>query len=238
MKSNIATFPNGSCDVFDLKLGLFNLIIADPPYGKIVNEEWDDQWTYDDYLLLGFKIKSLLQEGGSAFIWGGIGTQGNRPFFKFLSSVEEETGLKIQNVITWSKKRAYGKKKDYLFTREEVVWLVNGDEPSTFNIPYLEEKRTCPSMNPKYPAKSDFKRRTNVWTDVTEVLRGKKHLCEKPERLAEVIIQTHSNPGEEVLDLFSGSGNVSVVADRLGRRFVAVEGKMETYSSIVNRLAA
>lgn len=241
MNVNIKTFPNGKVilgDVFDVKLGHFPLIIADPPYGNIVDEEWDNKWTYDDYLLLAFKIESLLEEGGSAFVWGGIGKQGNRQFFKFLASVEEETGLKIQNMITWSKKRAYGKKNDYLFTREEVVWLVKGDKPKTFNIPLLDIKRGYAGYSEKYPAKSEFKRRTNVWTDITEVLRGKKHICEKPERLAEVIIETHSNPGEEVLDLFSGSGNVSLVAERIGRRFVAVEGHKQTFNDIVQRLAA
>lgn len=241
MKNNIIKLNNGSIilgDVFDLNLGLFPLIIADPPYGNIVDEDWDQEWTYEDYLLLAFRIEELLEEGGSAFVWGGIGRVGDRQFFKFLANVEEETDLKIQNVITWSKKRAYGKKSDYLFTREEVVWLVKGDKPKTFNIPLLDVKRGYAGYSKKYPAKSEFKRRTNVWTDITEVLRGKKHICEKPERLAEVIIETHSNPGEEVLDLFSGSGNVSVVAERLGRRFVAVEGKAQTYYSIVERFAA
>jgi len=235
-------FPNGVAiqgNVLDPQVlsGHYPLIIADPPYGKIVNEEWDD-WGYDEYIHLAHLIRGALTEGGSAYVWGGVGKREYRPFFKFLANVEEETGLNLRNVITWGKKRAYGKKDDYLFTREEIAWFVNGDKPAMFNIPLLDVKRGYAGYNAKYPAKSEFKRRTNVWTDITEVMRNKKHIAEKPVRLAEVMIETHTNPGDTVLDLFSGSGNVSVVAERLGRRFVAVEGNKSTFDEIVERLAA
>jgi DNA modification methylase len=220
-----------------LKLAKYPLIIADPPYGKILDEDWDD-WGYDEYIQLAVICRDLLVNGGSAYIWGGIGKPGNRTFFKFLAHVESETGLALRNVITWSKKRAYGKKDDYLFTREEIAWLVNGDKPSVFHIPLLDVERGYAGYSQKYPAKSKFKRRTNVWTDVTEVLRNKKHVAEKPERLAEIMIETHTDPGDTVLDLFSGSGNVSAAAERLGRRFVAVERDKHTFASLVGRLAA
>jgi site-specific DNA-methyltransferase (adenine-specific) len=213
----------------------YPLIIADPPYGDIVKEKWDN-WGYKEYIELAKVIEKALTKGGSAYVWGGIGKYKNRTFFKFLANVEEETNLHLRNVITWNKKRAYGKSDDYLFTREEVAWLVNGDNPEIFNIPLLDEKRGYAGYNAKYPAKSEYKRRTNVWTDITEVFSGKKHKCEKPEKLAEVMINTHTNPGDEVLDLFAGSGNTSVVASRLGRRFVAVENDEMVCKLLLERL--
>ena len=213
----------------------YPLIIADPPYGDIVKEKWDN-WGYKEYIELAKVIEKALTKGGSAYVWGGIGKYKNRTFFKFLANVEEETNLHLRNVITWNKKRAYGKSDDYLFTREEVAWLVNGDNPEIFNIPLLDEKRGYAGYNAKYPAKSEYKRRTNVWTDITEVFSGKKHKCEKPEKLAEVMINTHTNPGDEVLDLFAGSGNTSLVASRLGRRFVAVENDEMVCKLLLERL--
>ena len=215
-------------------LDLFPLIIADPPYGGILSEDWDT-WTSIEYLKLAIIVKDLLVKGGSAYIWGGVGTFRNRPFFEFMSVVEVETGMYLRP-ITWNKKRAYGKKDDYLFTREEIAWLIKGEHPSIFHIPLLGVKRGYEGYDSRYPAKSEYKRRTNVWTDITEVMRGKKHVAEKPERLAEVMIETHTNPGDTVLDLFSGSANVSVVARRMGRKFVAVEGHKETFDKIVERL--
>lgn len=213
----------------------YPLIIADPPYGDIVKEKWDN-WGYKEYIELAKVIEKSLTKGGSAYVWGGVGKYKNRTFFKFLANVEEETNLHLRNVITWNKKRAYGKLDDYLFTREEVAWLVNGDKPAIFNIPLLDEKRGYAGYNAKYPAKSEYKRRTNVWTDITEVFSGKKHKCEKPEKLAEVMIKTHTNPGDEVLDLFAGSGNTSLAAYRLGRKFMAVENDDGVCKMLLERL--
>lgn len=247
MVLNTVKFPYGTVicgDVLDpnlfrkyqLESSGYPLVIADPPYGQILkNTNWDN-WTSEEYLHLSEVIKNLLSYGGSAYVWGGIGKRGNRPFFEFLASVENHSGLNLKNVITWKKRRAYGKSDDYLFTREEIAWLVKGEKPAVFNVPYLDEKRGYAGYSSKYPAKSEYKRRTNVWTDVTEILRGKKHIAEKPERLAEVMIETHTKPGDVVVDLLSGSGNVSVVAKRMGRRFIAVEGDRETFESILQRL--
>lgn len=220
------------CDVFEYESDPVELIIADPPYGRIVSDAWDKDWEADDYIRLARKCESLLVDGGSALIWGGIGKPGDRVFLEFLSRAEGETGLTMRNLVTWAKKRAYGKSNDYLFVREECAWFVKGDLPRVFNVPLLDVERGYDGYNKKYPAKSKFKRRTNVWSDITEVMRGKKHKCEKPVRLAEVLIGTHSVPGDTVLDLFAGSGNVSVVAESMGRTAVAVEGDPETLEKI------
>jgi adenine-specific DNA-methyltransferase len=52
----------------------------------------------------------------------------------------------------------------------------------------------------------------------------------KPERLMERIIRIGSNPGDLVLDCFSGSGTTAAVAHKLGRRWVTVELKPATVS--------
>lgn len=44
---------------------------------------------------------------------------------------------------------------------------------------------------------------------------------QKPEALLERIILASSNPGDLVADFFCGSGTTSIVASRLGRRFIA-----------------
>ena len=84
-------------------------------------------------------------------------------------------------------------------------------------------KRGYAGYNKDYPAKSEFLRRTNVWTDVTELFRGKIHPAEKPSRLAEIMIETSSLPGEWVLDPFAGSGSTGVAAANLGRPCLLIE---------------
>jgi len=107
------------------------------------------------------------------YVWGGYGKPGFRPFFEYAHRVESETDMKIANLITWQKRRAYGVQHNYLSTREEFLYMVKGDikRPAVFNVPYLDTKRGYTGYNAKYPAKSEFYRRNNVWTDITEILR-------------------------------------------------------------------
>lgn len=212
------------------------LIYGDPPYGRIVSNEWDKSVSSNDYLDWTKEALKFLAKGGSLYYWGGIGRKEDRVFFDYLARVEKETGMRLANIITWSKRRAYGKRDDYLFTREELAWLVNGDKPRTFNIPYLDKERGYAGYNKDYPAKSKFLRRTNVWTDITELFKGKVHIAEKPSKLAEIPISVHTKPGEIVMDPFAGSGSTGLAARKLGRRFILVEQDPNNFDIIVNRL--
>jgi DNA modification methylase len=49
------------------------------------------------------------------------------------------------------------------------------------------------------------------------------HTCQMPERLLGRIIEACSNPGELVLDPFTGSGTTLAVAKKMGRRFIGFE---------------
>ena len=171
----------------------------------MVSNDWDKGITADDYMRWTNDCLTYLAKGASLYMWGGIGKPHNRIFFEWLSKVEDETSMTLRNLITWKKRRAYGKKDDYLFTREECAWLVNGEKPKTFNIPLLNEERGYAGFNPDYPAKSKFLRRTNVWTDINELFKGKEHVAQKPERLAEIMIETHTRKGDIVMDPFAGS---------------------------------
>ena len=213
----------GDCFELTEKLaGTVDLIVCDPPYGEILDEPWD----HECYGRLGKLVEKLLVPRGTAYVWGGVGTYKNRPFLRWLSEVEDETSLRLHNLITWGKKRAYGKADNYLFTREECAMLVKtgvaggdrNDKPKTFNIPLLDKLRGYAGYSAKYPAKSAYLRRTNVWSDITELFRGKIHAAEKPSKLAEIMIRTSSSPGDLVVDLFAGSGSTGVAARAVGDR--------------------
>jgi DNA modification methylase len=218
------------------------LIASDPPYGNIVDESWDKtKMTDDQFADWMMKWTALWREalppGGAFYVWGGLGVPGFRPFIKYLTLAESED-FQLSNVITWSKKRAYGVKHNYLYTREELAYFVKGDakKPRTFNIPLLDTKRGYSGYNPQYPAKSEFYRRTNVWTDVTEIFRGKNHPTQKAQRVVEIPIEVHTNPGEYVVDLFGGAGTTAHAARKLGRKFVLIEKDPQIYASMIDHL--
>jgi DNA modification methylase len=197
---------------------LFPLIICDPPYGEITNEAWDIA-AYNKWML---RCVEQSAEDATIAMWGGVGKYKHRPLLEFAASVERDfPGWEIMNWITWAKKRAYGVQDNYLFTREECLILTRGKP--TFNIPLLPTIRPYAGYNAKYPAKSEFYRRTNVWSDVTEILRGKVHPTQKPDALYEILIATHSNEGDTIYDPGAGSCTTMRAARKLKRRFVCVE---------------
>ena len=49
------------------------------------------------------------------------------------------------------------------------------------------------------------------------------HPCQKPLDITKKLIQTHSNRGEKVLDMFMGSGTTGVACVNAGREFIGIE---------------
>ena len=259
MSIYVANFPHGiaihgefpSQDVLNLiektikesEFGKLLLTNIDPPYGKVTDEDFDEYDKDMDLVNELVKVARIIQSwtvgGGALYVWGGIGQPGFRPFYKFMLECEQSTEWNLANHITWKKKRAYGIQHNYIFTREELAYFIKGDikKPFIFNIPLLEEKRGYAGYNAKYPAKSEYYRRTNVWTDITEIMRGKIVETQKPERVIEIPIEIHTGkPEHYVLDVYAGSGTTAIAALNKNRKFIVVERKQETYNKLIDRI--
>lgn len=246
------TFPDPAVLALIAKYaGPLPLVIADPPYGRIVDRAWDriidDDVTFCEWMINWTKkLEALSLPGAALYVWGGVGVPRNgdtppfRPFLRYLVEAELQTGYNLSTPITWKKKRAYGIQWGYLFTREELAFFILGDhkKPRKFTVPLLETKRGYAGYDVKYPAKSEFLRRSNVWDDITEIMRGKTHINQKPLRLMEIPIEIHTEPGEWVLDPFAGSGTTAFAARKLGRKFVVVEEDPVEFDKIIAGLAA
>lgn len=64
---------------------------------------------------------------------------------------------------------------------------------------------------------------TDVWNFPSVRPYKNKHPAEKPLNLLEHAIKSTTNPGDIVLDCFSGSGNMAIAAQNVGRRAVLME---------------
>lgn len=79
---------------------------------------------------------------------------------------------------------------------------------------------------------------TDVWDDIDFYRdRGKRiHPTQKPLSLIERLILTSSNPGDNVLDIFSGSGTTGVACKLHGREFLGCEINPEYYQASQERI--
>lgn len=98
---------------------------------------------------------------------------------------------------------------------------------------WIKEKRILiPSKGktPRYKRYLDEVKGTkigNIWTDIFPInSQAKDNLgypTQKPLALLERIIQSSSNPGEVVLDPFSGCGTCIAAAQKLGRQWIGID---------------
>jgi DNA modification methylase len=224
-----------NCDALQLIKQLssesVDLFLFDPPYYDTVGQKWDKQWkSVADYVVwfrdLAWAAKAALKPHGSFIFFGGLGNHGFRPFWSVCQMLEDGDGaiFHCRNVITWKKRRAYGKQFDYLFCREEIAWYSMSAERTevTFNIPYTDVKRGYAGFNKKYPAKSEYKRVSNVWDDIPELMRPERE-TQKPVTLLERLVLTHSNVDDLIVDPFAGTGTTGEAALKHGRRFIGCD---------------
>jgi len=98
------------------------------------------------------------------------------------------------------------------------------------------------SDDPKHATKSGneytdtgTRNKRDVWTVGTKPFKG-AHFAVMPEALVEPCILAGSRPGDTILDPFTGSGTVGLVALKHGRHFVGTELNPEYAQIAVNRI--
>ncbi len=219
----------------------FAMAALDPPYSNIVKQGWD---RIDAYELPGLlrrlfdELAELALPGAHAWLWGAVGKPKQRAFYKTVIGIEEDGKWQGAEQITWEKKRAYGTDWQCLLNREECFRFVLGDikKPRVYNVQYSDRVRPYKGFNKKYPAKSEYYRLTQIWNHASDMGQNKPHQCHKPKPLCVSQIAATTNPGDLVLDLFSGSGEMSVVAREMDRPFVAYEFDDKEFDKLYERL--
>lgn len=272
-----------------LKVGVYDLVIADPPYFKVVNEKWDYQWsTLQDYL--GWTERWLkiahdrLRFGGSLFLFG---------YFRSLAHVlriAEEHGFELRQQIIIDKgmKSVAGRKTStyrmFPNVTESVLFFIKdnkkvikpllkgraeelGLKPKQINERLGVKSNgggmwsiyTGKNMCEQFPTRETWGKLmgvlemdlsyekyaqtfnpamglTDVWSDFDFYANNRIHPTEKPYRLIERLILATTNPGDRVLDPFSGSGISGLVAAEHGRRADLCEIDAEYASASVSRM--
>ncbi len=145
--------------------------------------------------------------------------------------------FKIRNRITWEREKGRGALKNWKNCSEDI-WFCTVSNDFTFNVDSVKLKRkVIAPYKSKNGQPKDWERSevgdfrltfpSNLWTDLTvpfwSMPENTDHPTQKPEKLLAKVILASSNPNDMILDPFLGSGTTSVVARKLGRRFVGIE---------------
>lgn len=81
----------------------------------------------------------------------------------------------------------------------------------------------------------ETRNKRDVWTIPTKPFKG-AHFAVMPEAIVEPCVLASSRPGDTVLDPFTGSGTVAVVALRHGRNYVGTELNPKYADIAINRI--
>lgn len=241
-----------NCDLLgQLPRECIDLVVTSPPY--------DDLRTYGghswDFFGVAWQLKRVLKPGG-VIVW--VVADATKDGSETGTSMEQalhfkRLGLNLLDTMIWNKPPAgaNGNNDAYPQSAEYMFVLVNGkprisnrlaDRPNTGWGRKFD--KTTGGRNTKHGAEKsgevgvcgEFGLRTNVWNVIKES-SGNEHPAPFPLDLARDHVATWSNPGDLVLDPFSGSGTTAKAAKELGRRFLGLEINPE-YCAIAERRIA
>jgi DNA modification methylase len=152
---------------------------------------------FDQLLRAWFgNIARALQPGRLFFIWGGYSNIGNFP------QALQESGLYYSQQLIWVKEHPVLTRKVFLGNHE---WCFFG----------WREGAAHQFFGPNNVP--------DVWSIKKVTPQAMVHLTEKPVELAVRALQYGSRPGENVLDLFGGSGSTLIAAEQTGRKAFLME---------------
>lgn len=222
-----------------------DLIIADPPYFQVYGDFDFIFSSKEEYLswckLWLLECQRILKPNGTLMIWGGLGKR-QITFARLAIMLEDDVDLNFirQNWITQRNTRGIGTKKNYMSTREDLLFLTKSND-FTFNIPYLEEKSNRKDLGANgKERKNKFKRVSNVWCDITEASQSSIERCEHPtvkaQKLCDRIILTHSNENDLVYIPFAGSGSEIISCIRNNRQVIGSEINEKYYQLAFQRI--
>lgn len=227
-------------DLFDalplLPDGFADLLIVDPPYnlrkdfnGSVFKAR--SPKSYKDWLSSWLaQLPRLLKPNASIYMccdW-----QSSNAIYEVFAE-----HFQVRNRITWEREKGRGAKRNWKNASEDI-WFGTVGNDYTFNVDAVKLQRQVRAPyrdragNPKdwqdtEQGKFRATHPSNLWTDISvpfwSMPENTDHPTQKPEKLIAKMILASSNPGDVVFDPFLGSGTTSVVAKKLGRRYVGIE---------------
>lgn len=231
------TIQQDMFEVLDLLPDHFvDLVFVDPPYNlnKAFNQtsfkemgseqygRWLDSWLE--------KLIRILTTNASIYICGDWRSSGA------IYNIAKKY-FKIQNRITFEREKGRGAKSNWKNCSEDI-WFCTMSDDYYFDVdavkmkrkviaPYKDESGRPKDWEDGDEGKYRITHPSNLWTDITipfwSMPENTDHPTQKPEKLVAKVILASSKKNDIIFDPFLGSGTTSVVAKKLGRRYIGIE---------------
>lgn len=218
-----------------------DLVFADPPY-NIKKADWDSFESQEKYIEWSIKwitqASRVLKPTGSLYVCG---------FSEILADLKHPASKYFKHCrwLIWHYKNKANLGGDWGRSHESIIHFRKSDA-SKLNIDDVRTPYGAHTL--KYPShpqaetsaygKGAIKNRDN-WLphpkgakpkdviDIPTTCNGMSektpHPTQKPEELLRKFVLASSNEGDLVIDPFSGSGTTAVVAEQLGRHWMACD---------------
>ena len=214
--------------------------------------QYTDIWANDTYLQFMYErlllIKELLRDNGSIYVHMDS-TRGHQ--VKLV--LDEVFGADaFQREIIWRIGWISGYKsvaRNWIRNHDTVYFYTKGGGSDfTFNkeyIPYptgYTRRDGAVPEGPGYPIEDTWNANDMDRLDSIQIMSFSREKLDFPtqknENLMARIVSASSNPGDIVLDCFSGSGTTAAVAQKLGRRWIGADINKGAIQTTEKRLAA
>lgn len=216
------------------------LIFADPPFNiGYEYDDYDDRRDHDQYVDWTEQwmaaCRSVLTPDGSFYI--AIGDEHAAD----VRQIGRKLGLTLRNWIIWH--YTFGQQTKRMFARAHAHILYFVVDPTDFvfndmdiRVPSARQLVYNDSRaDPRGKLPDDVWRYSRVCGTFKE--RVKWHNCQMPLKLLARIIKASSDPGDIVLDPFSGSGTTLAAAAVLKRRYIGIDVSAKYVQCAEQRIA-
>lgn len=210
--------------------------------------QYQDRWSGDSYLQFMFErlmvLHELLNQHGSIII------HCDRHRAHHLRCIADEVFGRDQfrGSMAWCYGGGGAPKRQYPAKHDTLLWFSKSDA-WTFNKQFRPYSKSTLARGltkvkgPKYALNEHGAMLNDWWADdaVQKILsptafENLKYPTQKPEALLERIIVGHSNPGDIILDCFTGSGTSLAVARKHARRYIGIDQNTGAIATTIHRL--
>jgi DNA modification methylase len=204
------------------------LVVTSPPYNA--GKEYEEWESWEEYFVFLSRFAELceylVEDDGYVVVNFGVEYTAPKRIEQVYHEAFEAVGWRVITERVWKKKsstvrcKAYNWRSPRAIADHEHVWTLRRKQDTEWDPP-RDKQRSLMS----------------VWDTSDEPVGAlKQHPAAFPEAIPRWAIQVHCDPGDLVVDPFSGGGTTVCVAVGLGMRGIGTELREDYHATAVENL--